>query len=108
MRQFTKYGLIAILLGLLLAYTDMRVVDSKYETYKQIHLGMTESDMLKLFGANNVQCIPVPRDEQAPVYQFSDYFREYSVSIDRTGRVAVLRFQFNHRSHGLVQLWTKR
>lgn len=103
-KGFIKFFLITIILTILLAYSDMRLADSKYETYKQIHLGMTQSEVLSLFRANSVECAPVSTDERAPVYQFSDYSREYSVGIDRTGRVAVLRFQFNHRSRGLSRL----
>lgn len=108
MKEFVRWGRIAVVLALILAYVDLRLADSAYEAYRHIHLGMSESDLLTLFHADNVRCAPTSGGERVPVYQFSDYFREYSVAMDETGKVAVMRFQFNFRSHGLAQVWTRR
>ena len=109
MTTLIRCSFAALFLGLLLSYADIRMSDSQYHVFKAIQIGMPAAELNHLFRATGVQ--PYPADADGGVcagstYDFSDYSREYHVSVDsRTGRVSLLTFSFKHRSYGLPRLF---
>jgi len=100
-----------LFLGLLLSYADLRMSDSEYEVFKAIRIGMPATELNGLFRATGAQPCRADADGGScagSTYDFSDYSREYHVSVDsRTGRVSLLTFSFKHRSDGLPRLFRR-
>jgi hypothetical protein len=108
-KTLTKCSFATLFLSLLLSYADIRSSDSKFDIFEQLRLGMPESELIELFRASGVQCHPGDArggSYAASTYDFSDYAREYHVSVDaRTNKVSLMTFGFKRRSYGLPRLF---